>query len=163
LIADAEDAKPHAGKLTLTFCEQNSLKITLNPFYSPDLISSDFLFGNIKRLLARESFASLDELLEAFLGISKPLPHAILIRTFRERMSQVSKSILANDHHIDQITRNILSPYRFKRNVSRDNDLVRDPIEDILVTNQESDYSVKNAIVANVSNFEEYKSFFESG
>jgi hypothetical protein len=70
LIAHVDDAKPHTVKVTLTFCEQNSLKMAFIPSCSLDLVSSNlFLFGNINKLLARQSFAGLDELLEALLEI----------------------------------------------------------------------------------------------
>jgi hypothetical protein len=102
LIVHADDPKFHTAKARLTFFEQNSLKMALYPLYSPDLATYDFfLFENVKKLLAWQSFADLDELFEALLEILRQIPHNILIRTFREWISRLFKFISINCQQID--------------------------------------------------------------
>jgi transposase len=65
LVVHAENARVHTAQKRRTFCEENGLRLTPHPPYSPDLASSDFfLFGYVKERLKGMVFPSYEELLE---------------------------------------------------------------------------------------------------
>jgi hypothetical protein len=70
LLGQADNALPHAAKLSGQYFNENRMKSTPHPPCSPDLVPSDFyLFGHIKRCLAGFSFEDADQLLAAVEGV----------------------------------------------------------------------------------------------
>jgi hypothetical protein len=66
LTVHADNARPHTGKLTLVFMEQNVMKRAPSPPCSPDLAPFDFyLFGYVKHHLSGSGFADADSLPQA--------------------------------------------------------------------------------------------------
>jgi hypothetical protein len=66
LIIHADDLQPHLATMTPRFLEQNAMKRTPHPAYSPDFAPSDFhLFGYVKHLIAGQEFSDGEALLGA--------------------------------------------------------------------------------------------------
>jgi histone-lysine N-methyltransferase SETMAR len=66
LLLHADNARPHAAKLSTQYFNENWMKSAPHPPYSPDLAPSDFcLFGYVKRCFAGLSFMDSDQLLAA--------------------------------------------------------------------------------------------------
>jgi hypothetical protein len=70
LLMHADNACPHAAKLSTQYFNKNRMKSAPHPPHSPDLAPSAFyLFGYVKRCLACLSFEDADQLLAAVAGI----------------------------------------------------------------------------------------------
>jgi hypothetical protein len=70
LLVHADNARPHAAKLSTQYFNDNRMKsVSIHP-YSPDLAPSNFyLVGNAKRSLTGLSFEDADQLLAAVEGV----------------------------------------------------------------------------------------------
>jgi transposase len=70
LLVHTDNAGPHPAKLSTQYFEENRMKSTPHPPYSPDPTPSDFhLFGYVKRGLAKLSFQDTDQLLASVEGV----------------------------------------------------------------------------------------------
>jgi histone-lysine N-methyltransferase SETMAR len=70
LLLHADNARPHTAKLSIQYFNENRMKSSPYPPYSPDLAPSDFyLFGYVKRCFAGLSFEDADQLLTALEGV----------------------------------------------------------------------------------------------
>jgi histone-lysine N-methyltransferase SETMAR len=62
-VIHADNARSHIARKFRAFCEENLLRLAVQPVYSPDLAPSDFfLFGHIKHCLRGIAFPSREEL-----------------------------------------------------------------------------------------------------
>jgi hypothetical protein len=94
LIVHTDNARPHTGKMTSQFMEQNSIQRAPHPAQSPDLAPSDFyLFGYIKQLLSGCQFADQYSFLQAvsdiLVGIEKVTLESVF-HNWMERLCQCS-------------------------------------------------------------------------
>jgi hypothetical protein len=70
LLVHADNTPRQIAKLSTQYFNENRMKSAPHPPYSLDLAPSDFyLFGHIKRCLARLSFEDADPLLEGVEGV----------------------------------------------------------------------------------------------
>jgi hypothetical protein len=70
LSVHANNARPHTTKLSTQYFNENRMKSTPHPPYSPDFAPSAFhLFGYVKRCLAGLSFEDADQFLAAVEGV----------------------------------------------------------------------------------------------
>jgi transposase len=66
LVVHADNARVHTAQKWRNLCEENGLRLTSHPSYSPDLaLSHFFLFGYVKEHLKGMLFPSYEELLKA--------------------------------------------------------------------------------------------------
>jgi hypothetical protein len=97
LLVHADNMRPHTAKLSTQYFNENRMKSTLRPPYSPDLAPSDFyLFGYVKRCLAVLSFEDADQLLAAVKGTLEGIEKGTLQAVFLEWMDRLRKYIAAN-------------------------------------------------------------------
>jgi histone-lysine N-methyltransferase SETMAR len=70
LLVHVDNVRPHTAKLSIQYVNENQMKSTPHPPYSPDLVPSDlYLFGDVKRCLAGLSFEDADQFLAAVEGV----------------------------------------------------------------------------------------------
>jgi histone-lysine N-methyltransferase SETMAR len=102
LLVHANNVRPHTAKLSTQYFNENQMKSTPHPPYSPDLGPSDFyLFGNIKRCLAGLSFEDAHELLAAVEGVREGIEKVTLQTAFLEWMDGLRKYIAANGEYTE--------------------------------------------------------------
>jgi histone-lysine N-methyltransferase SETMAR len=96
LVIHADNARPHTARKCQVFCEENRIRLTVHPLYSPDLAPSDFfLFGHIEHCLQGITFPSRVALLAAIHEIVGAIPRPTLEDVFRhwmERLEWVSQN-----------------------------------------------------------------------
>jgi histone-lysine N-methyltransferase SETMAR len=98
----ADNARPHTAKLSTQYFDENRMKSAPHPPYSPDLAPSNFyLFGYVKRCLARLSFEDVDQLLAAVEGILEGAEKVTLQAVFLDWMDQLWKYIDNNGEHTE--------------------------------------------------------------
>jgi histone-lysine N-methyltransferase SETMAR len=87
LLVHADNARPHITKLSTQYFNENRMKSTPHPPYSPDLAPSDFyLFGYVKICLAGLSFEDADQLLVAVEDVIEGIEKVTLQAVFLEWM-----------------------------------------------------------------------------
>jgi transposase len=96
LVIHADNARPHAARKWWAFCEENQLRLSVHPPYSPNLAPFNFfLFGHIKHYLQGIAFPSREESLAAIHEIVGAIPRPTLEDLFRhwmERFESVSQN-----------------------------------------------------------------------
>jgi histone-lysine N-methyltransferase SETMAR len=98
LLAHADNARPHAAKLSTQYFNENRIKSAPHPPYSPDLRPSDFYsFWYVKKCIAGLSFQDADRLLAALEGVEKVTFQAV----FLEWMDRLRKCIIANGEYTE--------------------------------------------------------------
>jgi hypothetical protein len=95
LVVHADNARAHTDQKCQTFSEENGLRLSPHPLYSPDLTPSDFfLFDHVKRRLKGIVFPSYEELLDAIGEVVTGTESETLTAMFghwMERLEWVSK------------------------------------------------------------------------
>jgi hypothetical protein len=100
LLVRVDNARPHTTKLLTQYFNENRMKSTQHPPYSPDPGSSDFcLFGYIKRFLAGLSFEDADQLLAAGEGVREGTEKVTLQAVFLEWVDRSRKCIATNGEY----------------------------------------------------------------
>jgi hypothetical protein len=97
LLVHANNVRPHAAKSSTQYFNENRMKSAPHPPYSPDLAPSDFyLFGYLKRCIARLSFEDADQLLAAVEGVLEDIEKVTLQAVFLEWVDRLRKCIATN-------------------------------------------------------------------
>jgi hypothetical protein len=98
----ADNARPHATRLSPQFFAENRMKPAANGPYFPDLAPSDFYrFSYVKASLAGRSFDDTVKLFEAVQIIVEGLERTTLQSVFLEQMERLSKCIATNGEYAD--------------------------------------------------------------
>jgi transposase len=96
LVVHADNETADTVQKCRTFCEENGLRLSPHPPYSPDLAASDFfLFGYVKERLKGMVLPSYEELLDAIDEVMTGIESETLIAVFEhwiERLEWVSKN-----------------------------------------------------------------------
>jgi transposase len=90
LVVHADNAKTHTAQKRRTFCQENGLRLTFHPSYSPHLAPSDlFLFDYVKERLKGMVFPSYEELLNAIGEMVTGIESETLTAVFEHRMERL--------------------------------------------------------------------------
>jgi histone-lysine N-methyltransferase SETMAR len=102
LLVHADNARPHTAKLSTQYLNENRMKLTLHPPYSPDLAPSDFyLFEYVKRRLGGVSFEDADQLLAAVEGVLEGIEKVTLQAVFLEWTDGLRTCITPNGKYTE--------------------------------------------------------------
>jgi histone-lysine N-methyltransferase SETMAR len=102
LWVHADNARPHTATVTLQFMQQNAMRRTLHPPYSPDLEPSDFyLFDYIKQLLLGCEFTDRDSFLQGVRDILGGIEKATLEGVFCNWMERLHQSIAIGGEYVE--------------------------------------------------------------